>query len=119
MFSELQIRGQAIRHDWCEVEPIYCCFSFHGISAHSQQFANFQSPLLRILTPHRSTAELRVVGIETSRTEWLRGAYSRVKRSSHVPSTHPGKDYQLLRWRSFKFTQPVYSQLANVYIILF
>ena len=73
MFNELQIRGQAIRDDWCVVEPIhYCCFLSHRISARCSQqskFANFQSP--SILTRYRSTAELRVVGIETSRTESL------------------------------------------------
>ena len=45
------------------------------ISARSQQskFANYRSPPIHpyILTRHRSTAELPVVGIETSRTESL------------------------------------------------
>ena len=30
--NELQIRGQAFRDDWCEVEPIYCCFFSRRIS---------------------------------------------------------------------------------------
>ena len=67
-----------------------------------------------ILTRHRSTAQLRVVGIETYRVAY-RGAYSRVERSRHVPPTHPRNDYQPLRWPS-SFTQRVYSQLANVFI---
>ena len=82
--NELQIRGQAFRDDWCEVEPIYCCFFSRRISelASSQQrkFANFQSPSQsshphpspqHYRTASRSIAELRVVGIETSRTESL------------------------------------------------
>ena len=79
--NELQIRGQAFRDDWCEVEPIYCCFFSRRISALASSLAadsraaNSQSsnlpPNPHILTRHRSTAELRVVGIETSRTESL------------------------------------------------
>ena len=70
MFVELQIRGQAIRDDWCQVEPSFCC-SF--VSPHlSSLAANSQtSNLPQILTRHRSTAERRVVGIEPSRTESL------------------------------------------------
>ena len=70
--NELQIRGQAFRDDWCEVEPIHCCFFSRRIS---QQRANSQTSSLppnpHIRTRHRSTAELRVVVIETSRTESL------------------------------------------------
>ena len=46
-------------------------FLSHRISARSQQskFANFNLP--PILTRHRSTAELRVVGMETGRTDSL------------------------------------------------
>ena len=45
MFSELQMRGQVICDDCCEVELIYCC-CLSLISARSQQskFANFSSP---------------------------------------------------------------------------
>ena len=79
--NELQIRGQAFRDDWCEVEPIYCCFFSRRISelasslAAESKFANFQSPT-QSSHPHPApqhcrTAELRVVGIETSRTESL------------------------------------------------
>ena len=68
----MQIRGQAFRDDWCEVEPIHCCFFSRRIS---QQRANSQTSSLppnpHIRTRHRSTAELRVVVIETSRTESL------------------------------------------------
>ena len=54
-FIELQIRGQAIRFDWCEVEPIYVYFCF----AASQLAENSQtSNLSTIVTRHRSTAEL-------------------------------------------------------------
>ena len=71
MCNELEIRGQAIRDDRGEVEPTYCssCLSPHLSSLARSKFANFQSP--PILTRRRSTAEVRVVGIETSRTESL------------------------------------------------
>ena len=79
--NELQIRSQAFRDDWCEVEPIYCCFFSRRISelasslAADSRAANSQifnlPPNPHILTRHRSTAELRVVGIETSRPELL------------------------------------------------
>ena len=84
----------------------------------SQLAANSQtSNLPPILTRHRRTVELRVVGIGTSRTESLIKeptpesndlAMSRLR-------THPRKDYQLLGLLSSNFTQRVYSQLANVY----
>ena len=61
--TEFQIHGQAIRDDWCEVEPIYCCFLF----ATNSQASN----LPQILSRHRSTAELRVVGNQTTRTKSL------------------------------------------------
>ena len=81
---ELQTRGQAFRDDWCVVEPTYyCCFLSH-VSPHlragelargrhqSSKFANFNlPPNPHIPTRHRSTAELRVVDIKTSRTESL------------------------------------------------
>ena len=54
--DELQICGQAFGVDGCEVKPIV--FFFFALAA-------FQSSRTR----HRSTAELRVIGIETSRTE--------------------------------------------------
>ena len=63
MLNELQIRGQAFRDDWYEVEPIVLWRFF-------SQTCNLP-PNPHILTSHRSTAELRVVGIETSRTESL------------------------------------------------
>ena len=70
--NELQIRCQAFRGDWCEVEPIYFCFFSRRIS---QQRANSKTsnlpPNPHMRTRHRSTAELRVVVIETSRTESL------------------------------------------------
>ena len=72
--NESQIRGQAIRHDWCEFEPIFCCFCLTA-SQLARSRANSQTsnlpPNPHILNRHRSTAELRVVGIETSRTESL------------------------------------------------
>ena len=61
--NELQIRGQAFRDDWYEVEPIVLWRFF-------SQTCNLP-PNPHILTSHRSTAELRVVGIENSRTESL------------------------------------------------
>ena len=77
----MQIRGQAFRDDWCEVEPIYCCFFARRIAelasslaADSRAANSHTSNLLpnpHILTRHHSTAELRVVGIETSRSESL------------------------------------------------
>ena len=74
----MQIRGQPFGDDCCEVEPIHCCFLSHRISElarSSQQRANSQTsnllPNPYILTRHGSTAELRVVGIETRRTEPL------------------------------------------------
>ena len=57
----MQIRGQAFRDDWYEVEPIVLWRFF-------SQTCNLP-PNPHILTSHRSTAELRVVGIETSRAE--------------------------------------------------
>ena len=61
--------------------PIYCCFFSRRISelasslAADSRAANSQTSNLRrnphILTRHRSTAELRVVGIETRCTESL------------------------------------------------
>ena len=82
--NELQIRGQAFRDDWCEIEPIYCCFFSRRFSelasslAADSTAANWQTsnlpPNPHILTRQRSTAELRVVGIkpsETSRNESL------------------------------------------------
>ena len=73
------------------------------------QTSNLQ-PNPHILTRHRSTAELRMVGIETSRPESLtEEPFSRVEQSSHAPSTHPRNDYQSLRWPS-SFTQRVYSK---------
>ena len=80
-FNELQMRGQAFGDDWCEVEPMYCCFFSRRISelasslAADSRAANSQTsnlpPNPHILTRHRITAEQRVVGIETSRTESL------------------------------------------------
>ena len=77
--NELKIRGQASRDDWCEVEPIYCCVFSRRISELASSLAarsreqNSQAsnlpPNPHILTRHRSTAKLRVVGIEASRTE--------------------------------------------------
>ena len=67
----LRIRGQAFCDDWCEVEPICCCFFSRRISqprANSKTFNLPPNPHIR--TRHRSTVELRVV-IETSRTESL------------------------------------------------
>ena len=79
--NELKIRGQASRDDWCEVEPIYCCVFSRRISelasslAADSRAANSQTsnlpPNPHVLTRHRSSAELRVVVIETSRTESL------------------------------------------------
>ena len=70
-----------------------------------------------ILTRHRSTAELQVVGIETIRTESLAAESTPESNNtcSHVSPTHPQKAYQLLRWPN-SFTQRVYSQLANLYV---
>ena len=59
------LRGNAIRDDWCEVEPIYCCFFSHRMSSTRSRGNNPQTP------KHRSTAVLRVVGIDTSRTKSL------------------------------------------------
>ena len=78
----MQIRGQDFREDWCVVEPTYyCCFLSHRISelasslAADSRAANSQTsnlpPNPHVLTRHRSSAELRVVVIETSRTESL------------------------------------------------
>ena len=80
MGSEMCIRDSrhAIRDDWCEIEPIYCCFFSRRISELARSLAarsraNSRTcnlpPNPHILTRHRSTAELRVVGIETSRIE--------------------------------------------------
>ena len=79
--NELQIRGQAFGDDWCEVEPIYCCFFSRRISelasslVAESKFANLQSPNQSShphpAPQHCTTAELRVIGIETSRTESL------------------------------------------------
>ena len=67
------IRGQAFREDWCEVEPtrmLMLLFSPYLATslAVDNGAANSQiSSLLpnTHLSRHRSTAELRVVGIET------------------------------------------------------
>ena len=65
------IRGKAIRDDWCEVERIHFKPFVSPLTA-SQLAANSQtSNLSPILTRHRSTAEPRVVGIETSCTQSL------------------------------------------------
>ena len=75
MFNELQNSCQTFRDDWCEVEPIYCYVFFRRISERASslaaegKFANIQSPTQSAHPRHRSTAELRVGGIETSRIE--------------------------------------------------
>ena len=63
MADELQIRGQAIRDDWSEVRQyIFAfCLTASQLAATSQT-----SNLPPILTLHRSSAELPVVGIETT-----------------------------------------------------
>ena len=81
----------------------------------SQQRANSQTsnlpPNPHILPRHRSTAELRVVGIETSRTESLTEEPSPGLNNLavYVPSTHPRNVYQSLHWRN-SFTQRVLSE---------
>ena len=69
----LQIRGQAFRDDWYEIEPIYCCFFSRRISQHTRAYSQTSNlpPNPHIRTRHRSTAELRVVVIETNRTKSL------------------------------------------------
>ena len=64
----MKIRGQAIRGDRCEVEPISFFFL---VSPHFslRQIRNFKPPP----NLHRSTANVRVVGIETSCTQSLIG----------------------------------------------
>ena len=54
MFIEIQIRGQAIRDPWCEVEPVYFsfCLTAHRIYLSSQQIHN-TSNLPPILTRHQ------------------------------------------------------------------
>ena len=73
--NELQIRGQAFRDDWCDVEPIGCSFFFspHLKSSRARRKCECSNlpPNPHIVTRHRSTAEPRVVGIETSHTESL------------------------------------------------
>ena len=80
--NELEIRGQAFWDEWCVVKPTYyCCFPSHRVSelasslAADSRAANSQAsnlpPNPHILIRHRSTAELRVVGVETSRIEPL------------------------------------------------
>ena len=113
--NELQIRGQAFRDDWCEVEPIYCCFFSRRISelasslAAGSRAANSQTSNLpsnpRILNRHRRTAELGVVGIETSRSESLREpspksndlAMSRLRTRETIISPCLGLDPSLKR----------------------
>ena len=51
--NELHTRDQAFRDDWCKVEPMFCCFLSHRISArsHLNKFANFQPPPILTSTP--------------------------------------------------------------------
>ena len=108
-FYELQIRGQAFRDDWHEVERIFCCFLSHRLTASqlvcsraTSQTSNL-SPNPHIPTRHRSTAELRVVGIETSRTESL-----------VEEPTPESNDLAMFRLLIRETIQRVHSQLANV-----
>ena len=78
MFSELQMRGQVICDDCCEVELIYCCCLSHVISARSQQskFANFQPPP----TPHPAPQHCRTASRRHRHWQYQvthRRAYSR------------------------------------------
>ena len=109
------------------VSPLTAYCTAHRISARNI-FANLERPI--ILTRHRSTAELHTFFFfckssggwvkihKASCTQSLSGAYSRVERSSHVPSTHPAKGLSapaMTYSSSCWFTQRLYSQLANVY----
>jgi len=74
-----------------------------------------------ILTRHRSNAESRVVGIETSRTESFieEGAYSRVGQYSHVLPTHPRKAYQLQRWPTVAPSLNVCTRKSQTYTYIY
>ena len=65
-FNELQMRGQAFRDDWCEVEPMYCCFFSRRISelasslaSHSRAVNSHTSISHPILTSSPVTATLQ------------------------------------------------------------
>ena len=114
----MHIRGQAFRNDMVggRADILLLFFSPHlrtGELARSR--ANSQTsnlpPNPHILPRHRSTAELRVVGIETSRTESLTEEPSPGLNNLavYVPSTHPRNVYQSLHWRN-SFTQRVLSE---------
>ena len=82
--------------------------------ARSQQTAEQQirknsilPPNPHMLTRHRSSAELRVVGIETSLTESLTVEPSPESNDLAMSRLRTRNDYQSLRWPS-SFTQPVY-----------
>ena len=49
--NELQLRGQAFRDDWCEVEPIHCCFFSRRISEPASSLAAEQIRKLPISHP--------------------------------------------------------------------
>ena len=66
MFNDLQIRGQAIRHDWWEIEQMYVCFLSSRISARSE-FANFEPPP----TPHPAPQHCRAASRRHSCTQSL------------------------------------------------
>ena len=111
---ELQIRGQAFRDDWCEVEPIYCCFFSRRVSELARELTRGRDQIRKlpishpILTSSPGTAALRNCQSSASRLAVAyREASSRVERFSHVASTHPRNDYQSLRWPS-SFTQRLY-----------
>ena len=69
--NELQIRGQAFRDDWCEVEPICCCFLSRRISEVASSLAAEQIRKLPIshpiLTSSPVTAALQNCGSSASR----------------------------------------------------
>ena len=75
--NELQrIRGQAVRGDWCEVEPIYCCFflaASQSWRARSQQTAEQQIRKFPISHPILTSSPVTAaLGVENGRTESLR-----------------------------------------------
>ena len=92
-------------------------FLAHRMSARCT-FANFErrNP---ILTRPRSTAEPRVVGIETSCTQSLKEEPTPKSNDLAMFRLHyPRNEYQLLRWPTCNLTQCAYSQLANVSYII-
>ena len=62
MFNELQIRGQAIRDDWCEVEPTYCWFCLTASqlarSRANSQFLSINKHIVALVHKHYTINEI-------------------------------------------------------------